>query len=227
MIIPVDKRPPTSGPRGAGVPASDEETRVRIVQAALVAFAERGFHGTSIPEIAAAAKVGVASIYRRFASKEQLVNAVFRETKGRLRDALLLGLEFGAAPRPLFFEVWARLIRFQRAEPLAFQFLEMQDHVPYLDGESRAVERSVLEPLLASAQAAAVEGGSTLAPPVVMAMIWGAFVGLTKAQRLGYLALDEAALMRAGEVCFAALTMSVTETVTAPKAKPRRARKGD
>jgi AcrR family transcriptional regulator len=215
MVIPVNKPPVATGSRTAALSDSDEEIRVRIVQSALAAFAERGFHGTSIPEIAAVAKVGVASIYRRFASKEALVNAVFRETKGRLRDALLLGLDFSAAPRPLFFEVWTRLIRFQHAEPLAFQFLEMQDHVPYLDGESRAVERSVLEPLLASAQAASVEAGSTLSPPVVMAMIWGSFVGLTKAQRLGYVALDEASLLRAGEVCFAALTMSVMGTVTA------------
>jgi AcrR family transcriptional regulator len=225
MSIPADSRASAAPPR-AGAALHDEVSRARILQAALAAFAERGFHGTSIPEIAVAAKVGVASIYRRFESKEHLVNAVFRETKGRLRDALLLGLDLEAAPRPLFFDVWARLVRFQRAEPLAFQFLEMQDHVPYLDGESRAVERSLLEPLLASASAASAEGGSALSPSVVMAMIWGAFVGLTKAQRLGYVALDDAALARAGEVCFTALTMSVTESVATPP-KARRARKGE
>jgi hypothetical protein len=32
-----------------------------------------------------------------------------------------------------------------------------------------------------------------------MAMVWGAFVGLIKAERLGYLTLDDATLMRAGE----------------------------
>ncbi len=229
MTIPDDARARATAPR-TGPPASvaprDEAARDRIIQAALAAFAARGFHGTSIPEIAASAKVGVASIYRRFESKEHLVNAVFRETKGRLRDALLLGLDLGAAPRPLFLDVWARLVRFQRTEPLAFQFLEMQDHVPYLDGESRAVERSLLEPLLISAHAASAAVGSALSPSVVMAMIWGAFVGLTKAQRLGYVALDDAALTRAGEVCFTALTLGVTETVATPT-KGRRARKGE
>ncbi len=222
MIIPSDDaaHPPAARLRPhASLAPHDDSTWERIVQAALAAFAERGFHGTSIPDIAVAAKVGVASIYRRFESKEHLVNAVFRETKGRLRDALLLGLDLGAAPRPLFFDVWARLVRFQRAEPLAFQFLEMQDHVPYLDGESRAVERSVLEPLLASARAASGDGfDSQLSPSVVMAMIWGSFVGLTKAERLGYLALDDAALTRAGEVCFTALTIAApTKTRPTPK----------
>jgi AcrR family transcriptional regulator len=228
MIIPAGSRASAARPRArppVEAAPREEVSRERIIQAALAAFAERGFHGTSIPDIAVAAKLGVASIYRRFEGKEHLVNAVFRETKGRLRDALLLGLDLQAAPRPLFLDVWARLVRFQRAEPLAFQFLEMQDHVPYLDGESRAVERSLLEPLLASARAASAEGGSALSPPVVMAMIWGAFVGLTKAQRLGYVALDDEALARAGEVCFTALTMSVTGPVAAPS-KARRARKG-
>jgi len=178
--------------------------------AALRAFAERGYHGTSIPEIAGAAKVGVASIYRRFESKERLVNAVFRDAKSRLRDALLLDLDLRADPHAMFMEIWARLLRFQRAEPLAFQFLEMQDHVPYLDDESRAVEVSVLKPILAAAYAATDDVPTIVPPEVLIAMVWGSFVGITKAERLGYLAVDDASLMRAGEVCFAAIASTLS-----------------
>lgn len=189
------------------VPVSNKRradtARQDIVDAALRAFADRGFHGTSILDIAAAAGVGVASIYRRFESKEHLVNAVFRDAKSRLRDALLIDLDLGRPPRELFLEVWARLVRFQRAQPIAFQFLEMQDHVPYLDGESRALEASLLVPILVATEAAAAHG--PVAPPVLIAMIWGAFVGITKATRLGYLVADEATLLRAGEVCWAAV----------------------
>lgn len=206
MIIPVPK-----ASRSASRPkASEEDARKRILSAALRAFAERGFHGTSIPEIAQAAKVGVASIYRRFESKEHLVNAVFRDTKSRLRDALLLDLELRGTPHSMFMEIWRRLIRFQRTEALAFQFLEMQDHVPYLDDESRAVEVSVLTPILAATHAAtAATSGSRaharIPPDVLIAMVWGAFVGITKAERLGYVKVDDATLMRAGEVCYAAI----------------------
>jgi AcrR family transcriptional regulator len=185
--------------------AEIDEPRVAIMEAALQAFAERGFHGTNIPDIAQAAGVGVASIYRRFESKERLVNAVFRDAKSRLRDALLLDLDLGGTPRALFVAVWARLVGFQRAEPVAFQFLEMQDHQPYLDAESRALEASLLLPILAATQAATAKRGSGVSPPVLIAMVWGAFVGLTKAARLGYLMLDETTLLKAGEVCFANL----------------------
>lgn len=210
--------------------SSDEAGRKRIVQAAIRAFAERGFHGTSIPEIARAANVGVASIYRRFDDKEHLVNAVFRETKSRLRDALLLGLDLSGSPRATFLGVWSRLVRFQREQALAFQFLEMQDHVPYLDAESRAVEASLLVPLFAATAAATSPGQRGAArPDVLIAMVWGAFVGLVKAVRLGYLAVDDETFHRAGEACFAVLAPSLedaAETATAPpmKNRPRRPR---
>lgn len=233
MTIPIKSasgfargRPRTLG----AAESSDEDGRKRIVHAAIRAFAERGFHGASIPEIARSANVGVASIYRRFDDKEHLVNAVFRETKSRLRDALLLGLDSSGSPRATFLEVWSRLVRFQRDEALAFQFLEMQDHVPYLDAESRAVEASLLVPLFAATAAATSSGQQrAVRPEVLIAMVWGAFVGLVKAVRLGYLVVDDATLQRAGEACFAVLAPSLegaAESVDASTRKrhPRRSR---
>jgi AcrR family transcriptional regulator len=206
MVVPASKKHKTSrqelpAPERA---AGTDGIRQQIIESALRAFAERGFHGTSIPDIAGHAGVGVASIYRRFDNKEHLVNAVFRDAKARLRDALLLGLDLASAPRVLFLEVWARLVRFQRVQPIAFQFLEMQDHVPYLDQESRALEASLLVPIVVATEAA-TKKAAPVPPPVLIAMVWGAFVGLTKAARLGYLAVDEATLLRAGEVCWAAV----------------------
>ena len=183
------------------------EARSRIMTAALRAFAERGFHGTSVPDIAAAARVGVGSIYRHFESKERLVNAVFRDAKARLRDSLLLDFDMSRPEGAIFADLWFRLVRFQRAEPFAFQFLEMQDHVPYLDGESRALEASLLAPLLAAASRPSGPADDT--PALVIAIVWGAFVGLTKAERLGYISLDDAKLRRAGEICFASVAFAL------------------
>jgi AcrR family transcriptional regulator len=205
MNIPAKQRAAKKAKRAtaADLALVTDDNRQRILTAALKAFAERGFHGTAIPEIASEAGVGVASIYRRFVSKERLVNEVFRDAKSRLRDALLLDLDLGGAPRAMFLAVWARLVRFARAEPLAFQFLEMQDHVPYLDGESRALEASLLLPILVATEAATGKSARGVPPRVLIAMVWGAFVGITKAARLGYLALDEATLLRAGEASWA------------------------
>lgn len=188
-----------------GRPLVDDKRR-RILDAALRVFAERGYHGTTVPEVAAAAGVGTGTLYRYFAHKEALVNEVYRDAKARLREALLAGVAAPDVARPgaaraWFHELWRRLGVFARTEPEAFRFLEMQDHVAYLDAASRRVELSVLAPLwLAGKQLRARTAG----PPIdlLIALLWGAFVGVIKAQRLGYLALDDARLADAGEACW-------------------------
>src|SRR5438105_1854269 len=79
------------GARKRGRPVVDDKRR-RILDAALRVFAERGFHGTSVPEVAEAAAVGTGTVYRYFENKEALVNQVYRDAKQRLRGALLDGL---------------------------------------------------------------------------------------------------------------------------------------
>jgi AcrR family transcriptional regulator len=194
------------GRRGRGRPLVDDKRR-RILDAALRTFAERGYHGTAVPEVAAAASVSTGTLYHYFASKELLVNEVYRDAKQRLREALLAGLpeidvyEIEARGRAWFAELWRRLGAFAAAEPDAFRFLEMQDHTPYLDADSRALEVSVLAPLWLAGQRlrTAVSG-----PPVdvLIALLWGAFVGLVKASRLGYLPLDANRLEQAGDACW-------------------------
>lgn len=202
-------------------PRSPEDLRARVLDSALRAFAERGFHGTTVPEIAAEARVGVGSIYRHFASKERLVNEVFRRAKGELRDALLLGLDPSRGAAATFRDVWARLVRFQRERGLAFRFLETQDHAPYLDEESLALERSLLAPLHAATEALRHPPAADEVPAdVLIALVWGAFVGLSKAERLGYLTLDDAMYARAGEACFRAFALSAPTPAASVVAPP-------
>lgn len=191
--------------RRRGRPLTDDKRRI-ILDAALVAFAERGYHGTAVPEVADAAGVGTGTLYRYFANKEALVNEVYRDAKLRLRAALLDGapsLELSRrdAAEIWFAELWRRLGAFAKAEPEAFRFLEMQDHAPYLDAASREVELGVLAPLwMAGKRLREREGGATV--DVLIALLWGAFVGLIKAQRLGYLKLDDKQLAEAGAACW-------------------------
>lgn len=198
-----------------GRPRVDDKRR-RILDAALGEFAARGYHGVTVPEVAGAAGVGAGTVYRYFDDKQDLVNHVFRDAEGRLRDTVFDGLKVdpGAASGVLFAELWSRLTRFARSEPLAFQFLELQDHLPYLDPQSRQVELSVLVPMwLAGHQLAQRGGARDLPAEVLIALAWGALVGLFKAERLGYVRLDDAMLVRAGEACWAAFRADPAPTV--------------
>ena len=52
------------------------DTRQRLLEAAVTAFAERGFHGTSTRDIAAAAGMSPAAVYVHHKSKEELLYAL-------------------------------------------------------------------------------------------------------------------------------------------------------
>jgi AcrR family transcriptional regulator len=66
--------------------ADAERNRARILAAAAPLFAERGLD-VSLDDIAAAAGVGVATVYRRFPHKDALIDALF-EDKIRAVEAL-------------------------------------------------------------------------------------------------------------------------------------------
>jgi AcrR family transcriptional regulator len=191
--------------RRPGRPVEGDKRRA-ILDAALRTFSERGYHGTAVPDVARAAGVATGSLYHYFANKEALVNEVFRDAKLRLRAALVddmislkdYDLDLGER---WFKEMWRRLVAFAQREPDAFRFLEMQDHAPYLDVESRQIELSVLAPLLRAGNK--LHGRLGGAPPdVAIALLWGAFVGLVKAARLGYIRIDDRKLEQAASACW-------------------------
>src|SRR5712691_1073110 len=75
--------------------AHDEEdgTRDRILRTAERLFAERGFNGVSVRELAAAAQVNIASIGYHFKSKEGLLSEVYRRHCEPMIEERLRGLE--------------------------------------------------------------------------------------------------------------------------------------
>jgi AcrR family transcriptional regulator len=195
-----------------GVPqlSTVEERRAAILDAALALFAERGYHGTSVPDVIARARVGASTLYRLYPSKEALVNAVFVASKEKLEQAILVDLDRVQAPHALFHELWRRLVRFSRHEPLAFHFLELQDHTAYLTAQSRGVEMRVLGPIFAACSEFQAMGVFTrdVPPEVILAFVWGALVGLVKAERTAYLKLSDAAFEAACESAWRAFAIT-------------------
>jgi AcrR family transcriptional regulator len=82
-------------PTGAVLPASVpvDGTRYRLLRAGLERLFERGYHGTSIRDIAEGAGVQSATLYGHFASKEELLAELVvlghEEHHRRLVDALM------------------------------------------------------------------------------------------------------------------------------------------
>ena len=157
------------------------DKREAILEAALELFVERGFFGTAVPEIADRAGVGAGTIYRYFESKEALVNAIYRQQKLHFANVVLDGFPAQAATREQFRMLWMRMSKFAIENTPAFIFLELHHHARYLDAESRAVENRMLDLFTGVVTMAQARGELKAGPPrLLMGLVMGAFVGVTR-----------------------------------------------
>jgi AcrR family transcriptional regulator len=74
-------------------PNDEERTRDRILRTAERLFAERGFNGVSVRELAAEAQVNIASIGYHFENKEGLLSEVYHRHCEPMIEGRLRGLE--------------------------------------------------------------------------------------------------------------------------------------
>jgi len=115
---------------GSEIVSAADERRRRILEAARACFARSGFHGASMQEICAAAKMSPGALYRYFPSKEAIIEAIadeerlcavqiVREIEGegllldRLIDCAMAYLDYARQPETseLFAEINAESLR--------------------------------------------------------------------------------------------------------------------
>ena len=93
--------------------------RETILRGAAGAFAEKGYAATSMEDVAAAAGITKLIVYRHFASKEELYDAVLERVSERGRDLFMAGLQAG---RPASGAVRS-LLTVAREDPAGFALL--------------------------------------------------------------------------------------------------------
>jgi len=120
------KKKKTAGRR----PASDQVdccTRSSIIAAARTLFAERGLEGTSVREVAEAAKVNNAMIYYHFTDKLEMYRAVFADSFAefdRIWEHEIFST--GASTRAKIQKYVEELIRFQHDNEEIRRILSME-----------------------------------------------------------------------------------------------------
>jgi TetR/AcrR family transcriptional regulator, fatty acid metabolism regulator protein len=94
-----------------------EDRRRRILDAAVRVFARSGYHGSRVGDIAADAGVAHGLLYHYFASKDEVLETVFRENFGQLLERFR-AVEAAEEPAPEKLEGIAKiLLRTWRNDP--------------------------------------------------------------------------------------------------------------
>jgi AcrR family transcriptional regulator len=88
-----------------------QQTREHLLAAAAEVFAERGFHGASLDEVAAVAGFTKGAVYSNFKNKEDLFLALFRANYEREMQALRTTLGDSAVPPESRISDFVSLIR--------------------------------------------------------------------------------------------------------------------
>jgi TetR/AcrR family transcriptional regulator len=137
-----------------------DQTRTRILQAAIREFSEHGLAGARTGAIAASAGVNKALLYYYFRDKESLYTASLEEVAGRVAGAALAVLDLNCSPgeRMLRFA----LQHFDRVlSQQGFQALMQQEMMRFREGQSNVISviaKTAFEPMFVRAQAIAAEG---------------------------------------------------------------------
>ena len=126
------------------------------MRAALELFTGPGYHLTTTPQLARKAGIAEGTIYRHFASKQQLLNELYR---GAARWGTKLVREAETAPlgaRDKLARLAELLVEGAGREPAVVRLFFFQDHAALLDEKSREAGREfrgALESLVAAGKA--------------------------------------------------------------------------
>jgi AcrR family transcriptional regulator len=186
-----------------------EQTRQELVSAAEACFVSRGFHASSVDQVAERAGYTKGAVYSNFASKEDLFFAVYER---RVEQVLTVvpALRQAGAEHAFDSLATATIDRRDRDDGWLAVFFEFWGHVvrhPELRERFAAIHARFLEPLAEAVRQLADDRGLALSAEVnasQVALAWNAMeigLGLERltqpqtvdaavARRLGWLLLD-------------------------------------
>jgi AcrR family transcriptional regulator len=189
-----------------------EQTRQELLTAAEACFVTRGFHATSVDQVAERAGYTKGAVYSNFTAKEDLFFAVYERRVEQVLTEVAPGLRQGGLEHAFDSLATATIDRRDRDDGWLAVFFEFWGHVvrhPELRERFAAIHARFLEPLADAVQQLAEDRGQTLPGDVTagqVALAWNAMeiglglerltqpqaVDVAVARRMGWLLLDAA-----------------------------------
>jgi AcrR family transcriptional regulator len=184
-----------------------EQTRQELVTAAEACFVSRGFHASSVDEVAERAGYTKGAVYSNFASKEDLFFAVYERRVEQVLTEVVPGLRQAGAERAFDQLAAGALHRRDPDDGWRAVFFEFWAHVvrhPELRDRFAAIHARFLEPLADAVQQLADDRGLTLPSDVTasqVAVAWNAMeVGLNLERLTQPQTVDRALARRMGRL---------------------------
>jgi len=187
-----------------------EQTRQELIAAAEACFVTRGFHATSVDEVAERAGYTKGAVYSNFAAKEDLFFAVYERRVEQVLTEVAPGLRQAGAQQALDWLATTTIERRDRDDGWLAVFFEFWAHVlrhPELRERFAAIHARFLELLAEGVRQLAEDRGLALPGDVTASQVvlaWNAMeigLGLERltqpqavdgevARRMGWLLLD-------------------------------------
>lgn len=108
-----------------------KDKRTLILQAALALIAEHGFHGAPMSLVAQKAGTSAGIIYHYFASKDDLIRALYEQVEADLSKAMLAGEPQNLPMREAFIRMWLNAYDYYHTHPAEARFLEQYKRSPF------------------------------------------------------------------------------------------------
>ena len=127
-----------------GTPAPRADKRARILDAAIKVFAEKGYHGSRVSDIAREAGIAYGLVYHYFKNKEEIFSTIFDERWSDFLEAVEAIASSPASTEDKLVSVAALILNAYRARPdwVKVLVLEIQRSSRFKEpGQLRAVGR--------------------------------------------------------------------------------------
>ncbi|MCP4424968.1 MAG: TetR/AcrR family transcriptional regulator [Chloroflexi bacterium] len=183
------------------------DKRKSILEATLHLISERGFHNTPMSLVAKTSGVSVGIIYHYFSSKEELINALYKETKLEILQAMLVDYSDALSLNERFVDIWTNYVRYSLTHPTKGSFLEQFENSPLI---KHMIEEEIMQavvPFFAFFEQGVAQGVFKLLPPVVLFDLgFATAVSLVKRHIANVIVLDDTLMQAATDACWDAIT---------------------
>jgi TetR/AcrR family fatty acid metabolism transcriptional regulator len=122
---------------------AQEEKRRRILEAAVRAFARKGYHACRVGEIATEAGVAYGLVYHYFTSKDEILETIFRDTWTQMLSAIEAVEEDGVPAGEQLRKVAAIVLRTWKRDPDLVRVLVREvTRSPHIQREVDEIEQA-------------------------------------------------------------------------------------